>query len=74
VGLIEVVAAAVYSWLLLGEALTIVQIAGGVLILVGIGFVRSEKEPEIQDAVGVPEAVPVVEAEVGASGGRVQRN
>lgn len=43
VGLIEVVAAAVYSWLLLGEALTIVQILGGVLILVGIGFVRSEK-------------------------------
>jgi drug/metabolite transporter (DMT)-like permease len=43
VGLIEVVAAAVYSWLLLGEALTLVQILGGVLILVGIGFVRSEK-------------------------------
>lgn len=44
VGLIEVVAAAVYSWLLLGEALTLVQILGGVLILVGIGFVRSEKQ------------------------------
>lgn len=63
VGLIEVVAAAVYSWLLLGEALTVVQILGGVLILVGIGFVRSEREPEVQDAAGVPEAVPVVEAE-----------
>ncbi len=49
VGLLEVVAAAVYSWMLLGEALTLVQILGGVLILVGIGFVRSEKaaaEPE----------------------------
>jgi drug/metabolite transporter (DMT)-like permease len=42
-GLLEVVAAAVYSWILLGEALTVVQILGGVLILVGIGFVRSEK-------------------------------
>jgi drug/metabolite transporter (DMT)-like permease len=62
VGLIEVVAAAVYSWLLLGEALTVVQILGGVLILVGIGFVRSEREPEVRDAVGLPEAVPVVEA------------
>lgn len=66
VGLIEVVAAAVYSWLLLGEALTLVQILGGVLILAGIGFVRSEREPEIQDAVGVPEAVPVVEAAASA--------
>jgi drug/metabolite transporter (DMT)-like permease len=46
VGLLEVVAAAVYSWILLGEALTLVQILGGVLILVGIGFVRSEKDAD----------------------------
>lgn len=44
VGLLEVVAAAVYAWLLLGEALTVWQIVGGGLILVGIGFVRSEKQ------------------------------
>ena len=43
VGLLEVVAATFYAWLLLGEALTLVQLAGGLLILVGIGFVRSEK-------------------------------
>ena len=42
-GLLEVVAATFYAWLLLGERLTIPQLLGGVLILVGIGFVRSEK-------------------------------
>ena len=42
-GLLEVVAATFYAWLLLGEQLTIAQLVGGALILVGIGFVRSEK-------------------------------
>jgi len=43
VGLLEVVAATFYAWLLLGEQLALSQLLGGVLILVGIGFVRSEK-------------------------------
>jgi drug/metabolite transporter (DMT)-like permease len=43
VGLLEVVAATFYAWLLLGEQLSIPQLLGGVLILVGIGFVRSER-------------------------------
>jgi drug/metabolite transporter (DMT)-like permease len=43
VGLLEVVAAAVYSWILLGEALGPLQILGGALILAGIWFVQSEK-------------------------------
>jgi drug/metabolite transporter (DMT)-like permease len=56
VGLLEVVAATFYAWLLLGEQLTIPQLLGGVLILVGIGFVRSEKtdaplEPTSADRV-----------------------
>ncbi|MCU1584769.1 MAG: EamA family transporter [Microbacteriaceae bacterium] len=42
-GLLEVVAATFYAWLLLGEELTLGQLVGGVLVLVGIGFVRSEK-------------------------------
>jgi drug/metabolite transporter (DMT)-like permease len=42
-GLLEVVAAALYAWILLGERLSIPQLIGGVLILVGIGFVRSDK-------------------------------
>jgi len=41
-GLLEVVAAAVYAWLLLGEALGPAQLAGGALILVGIALVRVE--------------------------------
>lgn len=43
VGLLEVVAATFFAWLLLGENLTLAQLIGGGLILVGIGFVRSEK-------------------------------
>ncbi|GGF16415.1 EamA family transporter [Subtercola lobariae] len=48
-GLLEVVAATFYAWLLLGEKLSVLQLVGGALILVGIGFVRSERvEPEQQ--------------------------
>ena len=57
-GLLEVVAGALYAWILLGEALTWMQILGGVLILVGIGFVRSEKRLEVSTT---PEAVVAVE-------------
>lgn len=46
-GLLEVIAATGYAWLLLGEQMTLIQLAGGVLILVGIGFVRSEKTDEV---------------------------
>jgi drug/metabolite transporter (DMT)-like permease len=42
-GLLEVVAAALYAWLLLGEQLTLLQLLGGGLILAGIALVRSEK-------------------------------
>ena len=55
-GLLEVVAATFYAWQLLGERLTVPQLLGGALILVGIGFVRSERT----DAAELPlEAVPV---------------
>ncbi|MFF1572283.1 DMT family transporter [Leifsonia sp. NPDC058292] len=53
VGLLEVVAATFYAWLLLGEALTVPQLLGGVLILAGIAFVRAEK-PEPQPAAPAP--------------------
>lgn len=42
VGLLEVVAAALYAWLLLGEALSPLQLGGGLLILIGIAFVRAD--------------------------------
>jgi drug/metabolite transporter (DMT)-like permease len=54
VGLLEVVFASMFAWVLLGEALTITQLVGGVLILAGIAFVRSEK-----DARAELEAVPI---------------
>jgi len=44
-GLLEVVAAAGYAWLLLGERLTLLQGLGGVLVLAGIVLVRSEPAP-----------------------------
>jgi len=53
-GLLEVVAAALYAWILLGENLTLPQLLGGALILVGIAFVRSEKT----DAELEPESAP----------------
>jgi drug/metabolite transporter (DMT)-like permease len=75
VGLIEVVAAAVYSWILLGEALTLVQILGGVLILVGIGFVRSEKQSAEPGGLATGSlAVPLEPGlEIAEEAGRPQR-
>jgi drug/metabolite transporter (DMT)-like permease len=54
-GLLEVVAATFYAWLLLGERLTIPQLLGGALILAGIAFVRSEKT---DGAVELADPVP----------------
>ncbi|MBC7592081.1 MAG: EamA family transporter [Salinibacterium sp.] len=51
IGLLEVVFAAMFAWLALGETLGVVQLLGGVLILAGIAFVHSERpaaaEPEV---------------------------
>jgi drug/metabolite transporter (DMT)-like permease len=41
-GLLEVVAATLYAWLLLGEQLTLLQLAGGGLILAGIACVHAD--------------------------------
>jgi drug/metabolite transporter (DMT)-like permease len=58
-GLLEVVAATLYAWILLGQDLTWVKLAGGVLILAGIAFVRSERAAAPSAAaarlVGAPE-------------------
>ncbi|WHT16310.1 DMT family transporter [Crossiella sp. CA-258035] len=43
VGLLEVVSASVFAWLLLGEELSPLQLAGGALILGGIAAVRAER-------------------------------
>ena len=46
-GLLEVVAGTFYAWILLGEQLALWQLVGGALILVGIAFVRSEKQEPV---------------------------
>lgn len=55
-GLLEVVAATGYAWLLLGEQLTALQLVGGLLILAGIGCVRAA--PEQRSAVTSVQPTP----------------
>jgi drug/metabolite transporter (DMT)-like permease len=58
IGLLEVVSASVFAWLLLGEELTPLQLVGGVLILGGIASVRAERpEPEPLAAAGTAQQV-----------------
>ncbi|MET8763407.1 EamA family transporter [Lentzea sp. NPDC004782] len=45
IALLEVVSASLFAWLLLGEALSPLQLAGGALILAGIAAVRAERQP-----------------------------
>lgn len=56
-GLLEVVASTIYAWILIGEHMTLLQVFGGALILVGIGFVRSERIEE-QTTRTEPETPP----------------
>lgn len=56
VGLLEVVFASVFAWLLLGEALTLVQLLGGAAILAGIVLVRSEKQNDAELEPGSTDA------------------
>jgi drug/metabolite transporter (DMT)-like permease len=53
-GLLEVVAATVYAWLLLGESLGALQFVGGVLILGGIALVRAEPGPASAPSTAEP--------------------
>ena len=72
-GLLEVVAATFYAWLLLGEKLGLLQLLGGVLILVGIGFVRSEKsdaQPTVVEASPEPPPSPGFDREPVAKAAR----
>ncbi len=73
VGLLEVVFASVFAWVLIGESLTPLQLLGGGLILAGIAFVRMEKdtdaplEPGAVDTVSV-DTEAILEA-IGLAGG-----
>jgi drug/metabolite transporter (DMT)-like permease len=67
-GLSEVVFAAIVGWLLLGEALGLVQILGGVLILAGIVCVRLERRAIEPVGVAVELGVEPVPTGTGAAG------
>jgi drug/metabolite transporter (DMT)-like permease len=60
-GLLEVIAATLYAWLLLGERLSVPQLLGGTLILGGIVLVRLARGPALPvdavDVVGAADAV-----------------
>jgi drug/metabolite transporter (DMT)-like permease len=55
IGMLEVVFASLFAWLLLGESLGPFQLLGGALILAGIACVRAEKQLDAPI-----EAVPVL--------------
>lgn len=60
VGLLEVVFASIFAWLVVGEALSPLQMAGGVLILAGIAAIPAEPVP------AAPGPGPSVPTEAGA--------
>jgi Predicted permease, DMT superfamily len=62
VGMLEVVFASLFAWALLGEALGVFQLLGGVLILAGIAFVRAEKQHD-EPLAAAPEETPEPEPE-----------
>jgi len=62
VGMLEVVFASIFAWMLLGEALGPLQLLGGVLILAGIACVRAEKA----DPTSSPESGTAVHEEPAA--------
>jgi drug/metabolite transporter (DMT)-like permease len=59
VGMLEVVFAAVFAWITLGEGLGLLQLLGGALILAGIALVRAEKPPVAVEEAPIP-GEPVV--------------
>lgn len=58
VGLTEVLFAMMFAWLLLGETPTLVQAAGGALILVGVVLVRSDPAVQPRGEAAIVPTVP----------------
>jgi drug/metabolite transporter (DMT)-like permease len=65
VGLLEVVFASLFAWVLLGEQLTPIQLVGGALILGGISAVRADRSESASQIEAPPitclATVPVIE-------------
>ncbi|WIM99432.1 DMT family transporter [Actinoplanes oblitus] len=59
VGLLEVIFASVFAWLVLGENLTVLQILGGALILAGIATIPAETPPVTIEPTREPAVPPV---------------
>lgn len=60
VGMLEPVGAGVIAWVLLGESLTPVQVAGSVVVLVGIALAETARQqvaPRAEEAAPLPEGV-----------------
>jgi drug/metabolite transporter (DMT)-like permease len=55
IGLLEVVFAAMFAWMVLGESIGIVQLLGGLLILAGIALVYAERPAPIEVLTVVPD-------------------
>ncbi|HVH84733.1 MAG TPA: DMT family transporter [Steroidobacteraceae bacterium] len=53
---LQVIAAAVYAWLLLGERLRPVQLAGGVIVLTGIALARASRATRAASPASEPAA------------------
>jgi drug/metabolite transporter (DMT)-like permease len=68
-GLLEVVFAVLYAWLLLGQNVTVPQLIGGILILGGIALVRAEKVDAPLEAVPVTTENPIIRPGVRADTG-----
>ncbi|WP_328467954.1 DMT family transporter [Actinoplanes sp. NBC_00393] len=65
VGLLEVVFASIFAWIVVGEQLTPLQMVGGALILAGIAAIPGEPVPVTPSAEGTPEpAAPRTSASV----------
>jgi len=58
VALTEVLFAALFAWLLLGESVRVVQIGGGLLVLLGIGAVRLGEPSAPQSMLELPVTEP----------------
>nr|WP_308128955.1 DMT family transporter [Actinoplanes polyasparticus] len=58
-GLLEVVFASIFAWLVLGESLTLLQMLGGALILAGIASIPSESTETAAAPEPQPEVIPV---------------
>ena len=58
VGLSEVMFAVLAAWVLLGQAITLTQAIGGVVVLVGLVLARQGDRSEKVDAATWPDAAP----------------